>query len=86
MGRLQERHAELPSCAGTHPDAGAGTWFDQNVREVHNFTTCAVVGGAAVDQDWGADIDANAAVIRFNGSPTVGFESKVCACSPCVSA
>lgn len=82
---MQERHAGLPSCAGTHPDAGVGTWFNENVRELHNFTTCAVVGGASVENDWGAEIDSNAAVIRFNGSPTVGFESKVRVCSRRVS-
>ena len=63
---------------GTHPDGYAGSWFNEvNLHELHNFTTCAVVGGSSSGKDRGADIDANEAVFRFNDAPTIGFEAKV---------
>jgi hypothetical protein len=74
----QERNPRMAMCAGTHPDGYVGAWFKGvDLHAVHNFTTCAVVGGGTSDKNWGADIDANSAVFRFNDAPTRGFQSKV---------
>jgi hypothetical protein len=77
---VQDRNPLLPQCAGTHPEGIFGTWFKaphDHLHDLHNFTTCAVVGGGKSDKQWGANIDANSAVFRFNDAPTRGFESLV---------
>jgi len=77
---VQDRNPLLPQCVGTHPEGIFGTWFKEphdHLHDLHNFTTCAVVGGGKSDKEWGAVIDANSAVFRFNDAPTQGFESLV---------
>lgn len=77
---VQDRNPLLPQCAGSHPEGIYGSWFKEphdQLHDLHNFTTCAIVGGGKSDNEWGADIDTNSAVFRFNDAPSRGFESLV---------
>ncbi|XP_072111666.1 beta-galactoside alpha-2,6-sialyltransferase 1-like [Mobula birostris] len=48
-------------------------------QELGHFRTCAVVAsaGSILKSGLGGEIDAHDAIIRFNGAPTIGFESDV---------
>ncbi|XP_072896951.1 beta-galactoside alpha-2,6-sialyltransferase 1-like isoform X2 [Hemitrygon akajei] len=48
-------------------------------QELGHFRTCAVVAsaGSILKSSLGKEIDAHDAIVRFNGAPTIGFESDV---------
>ena len=70
---IRKYHSEFTSSMGLKMKP------DPDVKDLIDFSTCAVVGSAntLLKSDLGAEIDSHSAIIRFNDAKTSGYEKDV---------